>query len=327
MTHMTHIVSSLGAVVTAATLIVPSLALGQAQSVDDQAREVSRRELHDRWVDELSNAGRWGADDELGTLNLITEKKRRDAQALASRGVVVSLQRPIVLQEKDEEVRRDGRPSGVAFHEIRIRTFPPDDPRGNAGFTSDVQEVSVHGGRVTHLDALCHESDRGVLYNQFQLSDVVSPKVGCRQLGMDRLSDGIVTRGVLVDLSLVRTPGGERQGPATDADVEAWEGRTGIRVSAGDAVFFFDPATQATAFDDSIVPWLKARDVAVVAGPDREQHRLVLVALGAYVLDNPDLTALAEQARTLQRWEFLLVVAPIPTPGATGSSINPLAMF
>ena len=325
MKQMTRMVFSLAAAV--AILSEPGLAGGQAQTVEDQAQEASRRELHDRWVVELSNAGRWGAGDDLGTLNLITEEKRRDALALARRGVVVSLQLPIVLRDKDEEVQRDGRPSGVAFHEIRFKTFPADDPRGNAGFTSDVQEVSVHGGRVTHLDALCHESDRGVMYNGFELSGVVSPEAGCAQLGMDRLAGGIVTRGVLVDLSLVRTAGGQRQGPASRADVDAWERRTGIRVSAGDAVFFFDPATEATAFDDSVVPWLKARDVAVVAGPDREQHRLVLVALGAYVLDNPDLTVLAERARALQRWEFLLVVAPIPTPGATGSSINPLAMF
>lgn len=328
MIQMIRMVLSVGAVAVVVLMMSEtSLAGGQAQAVEDQALEASRRELHDRWVVELSNAGRWGADDDLGTLNLITEEKRRDALALASRGVVVSLQLPIVLRDKDEEVQRGGRPSGVAFHEIRFKTFPADDPRGNAGFTSDVQEISVHGGRVTHLDALCHESDRGVLYNGFELSGVVSPESGCAQLGVDRLAGGIVTRGVLVDLSLVRTPGGQQQGPASLADVEAWERRTGIRVSAGDAVFFYDPATGATAFDDSIVPWLKARDVAVVAGPDREQHRLVLVALGAYVLDNPDLTALADRAQALQRWEFLLVVAPIPTPGATGSSINPLAMF
>jgi hypothetical protein len=239
----------------------------------------------------------------------------------------VSLQRPIVLREKDDEMRRDGLPNGVAFHEIRFRTFPEGDARGNAGFTSDIQEVSVHGGRVTHLDALCHESDRGVMFNGFPLADTVSPEAGGRRLGIDRLTGGIVTRGVLIDVSLVRVPGVEGRGLADRQDVEAWEARTGIRVGAGDAVFLFDPATGSTAFDDSVVPWFRERDVAVVAGPDREQHRLVLIALGAYVLDNPDLTALAATARDLQRWEFLLMVAPIPTPGGTGSSINPLAVF
>jgi len=291
-----------------------------------QADAAARRVLHDRWVEELSNDGRWGPDDDLGTLNLLTDATRARALALARRGVVVSLERPIDLRAKDDEVAVDGRPNGVAFHEIRFRTFPEGDPRGNAGFTSDVQEVSVHGGRVTHLDALCHESDRGSMYNGFALSAVVSPADGCARLGIDRLAGGLVTRGVLIDVSLVRD-GDSPGGPATLADMDAWERQTGITVRAGDTVFFYDPATGSTSFDDSVVPWFKERDVAIVAGPDREQHRLVLRGLGAYVLDNPELAELAATARELGQWEFLLVLAPIPTPGGTGSSINPLAMF
>ncbi len=94
------------------------------------------------------------------------------------------------------------------------------------------------------------------------------------------------------------------------------------------------PATGANGgFDLSVVPWLKARGVAVTSGvrpipEDRHaDHRLVLVALGVYLLDGVELRPLAETAARLDRWEFMLVVAPLRVPGSTGSPVNPLAMF
>jgi hypothetical protein len=86
-------------------------------------------------------------------------------------------------------------------------------------------------------------------------------------------------------------------------------------------------------FDLSVVPWLKARGVAVTSGvraiaEDRHaDHRLVLAALGVYLLDGVQLDRLAETAARLNRWEFLLVVAPPQVPGSTGAIVNPLAMF
>jgi kynurenine formamidase len=93
-----------------------------------------------------------------------------------------------------------------------------------------------------------------------------------------------------------------------------------------------------SGYDVSVAPWLKERDVALV-GSDGTQdvgqvsgtvlpfHKLVLVALGANIFDNLDLEAVAETAKRLDRWEFLLVAAPIPNPGGTGSPLNPLAIF
>ncbi len=116
---------------------------------------------------DLSNWGRWGKDDQLGALNFITPAKKREAMALAKDGIVVSLEQPLKVVPKPEETKADGKPHGVAFYEIRFKTFPADDPRGNPGFTSDVQEYHVHGG-MTHLDALCHDSSDGRLYNGYR---------------------------------------------------------------------------------------------------------------------------------------------------------------
>lgn len=294
----------------------------------------------DRWRTDLSNWGRWGKDDQLGSLNLITPQKRQQAMALAKTGTVVSLERPVVLSPKPEESKADNKPHGISFYEIRFKTFPAGDPRGNDGFSSDIQEFHVHGG-MTHLDALCHASDDGRLHNGFPLSETFDEERGCTKLGLDNLKEGIVTRGILVDMT--RLKGAASRTPAAPVypeDIEAWERQAGVKIAPGDALFVYNPAATGRGevgsnggFDLSVVPWLKARGVAVTSGvraiaDDRHaDHRLVLVTLGVYLLDGVELSQLAETAARLNRWEFLLVVAPLRVPGSTGSPVNPLAMF
>ncbi len=293
----------------------------------------------DRWMSELSNWGRWGKDDQLGALNLVTMEKRRQAMALAKTGAVVSLERKIVPSKAPDETRADGKPHGVSYFDIRFKTFPPGDPRGNDGFSSDIQESHVHGP-MTHLDALCHDSADGKLYNGFPLNDTVSQEVGCTRLGLDNLKEGIVTRGILIDMTRLKSAASRGQdAPVYVDDIEAWEKQTGITVSAGDALFAYNPrrndqpAGASVGFDLSVVPWMKARGVAVtsnvmaIADDRHADHKLVLVALGTYLLDGVALEGLADTAARLNRWEFMLVVAPLQVPGSTGSIVNPLAMF
>jgi len=286
----------------------------------------------DRWMSELSNWGRWGKDDQLGALNFITPAKRREAMALAKDGIVVSLEQPLKVVPKPEETKADGKPHGIAFYEIRFKTFPAGDPRGNPGFTSDVQEYHVHGG-MTHLDALCHDSSDGKLYNGYVLKDTVNDTTGCTKLGLDNVKEGIVTRGVLVDMSrLKRSAAREAGNRVYVEDLEAWEKQTGIRVSPGDALFVYNDGRNG-GFDISVAPWMKERGVAVTSGvravadDNRADHRLVLVALGTYLLDGVELKELADTAARLNRYTFMLVVAPLRAPGSSGSLVNPLAMF
>jgi putative cyclase len=308
-------------------------------------RAVVTKNTVDRWMTELSNWGRWGKDDQLGSLNLVTPEKKREAMALAKTGTVVSLERPITLSKKDDEIKADGKPSGLAYYEMRFRTFPKGDKRRNDEFNSDIQEFAVHGALLTHLDALCHYSWNQKLFNGYAL-ETVSQDNGCTKDSLDNLKEGIVTRGILVDMTRLKTttprdPGATRVYPE---DIEAWEKQTGLKVSAGDALFAYNPAPPAPAgsgrgagggrgFDLSVVPWMKTRGVVVTSGvsaiPDdiHADHRLTLVALGTYLIDGVDLTRLAETAARLNRWEFLLVVAPVPAPGSTGFPVNPLALF
>jgi kynurenine formamidase len=328
-------------VIMLAVLMAGSIMTGRAQQPAASAPRhapVTKAEA-DRWMTELSNWGRWGKDDQLGALNLITPEKRRQAMALAKSGTVISLERKIVPSRAPDETKADGKPHGVAFYDIRFKTFPAGDPRGNDGFSSDIQESHVHGP-MTHLDALCHDSANGKLYNGYPL-ETVSQEVGCTRLGLDNVKEGIVTRGILIDMTRLKSASSREPGTRVYVDdIEAWEKQTGLKVSPGDALFVYNPArpgaqppVPAAGFDLSVVPWMKARGVAVtsnvmaIADDRHADHRLVLVALGTYLLDGVALDGLAETAARMNRWEFMLVVAPLQVPGSTGSVVNPLAMF
>ena len=325
---------------TAALLVVAGVTAASQQPPAAGERPPVTKAQGERWDAELSNWGRWGKDDEIGALNLITPQKRQQAMALAKTGTVVSLERPVVLSPKPAETKADGKPHGISFYEIRFKTFPADDPQGNPGFSSDVQEFHVHGG-MTHLDALCHDSNgKGQLYNGYPLATTVNEATGCTKLGLDKITEGIVTRGVLVDMTRLKRA--RQPGPrAYPEDIEAWEKQTGLTVSSGDALFVYNP-TPSTGrgpaggnggFDLSVLPWFKTRGVAMtsnvrpIADDRHADHRIVLSAMGVFLLDGIVLEQLAETAARLNRWEFMLVVAPLRVPGSTGSPVNPLAMF
>ncbi len=294
-----------------------------------QERPVITKAQVDQWMQDLSNWGRWGAEDQLGAVNLITQAKRREALALATTGEVVSLSLPITVVAAPDDPN-----ATAAFTNLRVSNIP-------SGFLMERQQVAFHGATVSHLDALCHAHHEGKVYNGIPLEEVFD-ETGCTQMGISGLAGGIVTRGVLIDIP--RLKGLEALETSTHVypeDIEAWERRTGVTISAGDAIFLRTGRqvnNNSSGYDITVAPWLKERDVALV-GSDGIQdvgriqgtalpfHKLVLVALGANIFDNMALEALAETAARLDRWEFLLVAAPIPNPGGTGSPLNPLAIF
>ncbi len=332
---------------TGAVAVLAVVAWGMAASAQQPPAsakprpEVTRAET-ERWMTELSNWGRWGKEDQLGTLNLITQEKRQQALALAKRGIVVSLEQRVVITPKPEVTKRDGRPHAISFYEMHFRTFPdPDLETSNPGFSSDIKEIHVHGP-MTHLDALCHDSYHGKWYNGYPLSQGFRDDVGCTKLGTEAVRQGIVTRGILVDMTRLKNPSRAPGARAFIEDLEAWERQTGLKVSPGDALFVYnapapkgqaDPRGLEGAMDISVLPWMKARGVSVTSSiraiPEdpRADHRVALVAMGLQLLDGPRLDRLAETAARLNQWEFLLVVAPPEVPGSTGEIVNPLAMF
>lgn len=294
-----------------------------------QGRPPVTAALVDQWMTELSNWGRWGADDQLGAVNLITPAKRREALSLATTGDVVSLLRSISVSDPPDDPT-----STSAFVNLQVSNI-------DSGFLMERQQVAFHGSTYSHLDALCHAHHGGKIYNGVPIEEAFEG-TGCTKMGISALADGIVTRAVLLDIP--RLKGVEALEDGTHvypADIEAWEREAGVRISAGDVILLRTGRWvngNRSGYDVSVAPWLKERDVALV-GSDGTQdvgqipgtvlpfHKLVLVALGANIFDNLDLEAVAETAARLNRWEFLLVAAPMPNPGGTGSPLNPLAIF
>mgnify|MGYP002784339740 CR=1 FL=1 len=288
----------------------------------------------DQLFQQVKNWGRWGADDQLGAANLITDAKRRQALALAVTGVAVGLAHA-PLKEVEP-----GNPN--AF----IHTM-------NRGLSTDTYSVSYHGYAHSHIDALCHILYKDQTYNGHARADVLTDK-GCTRLGVQNLRNGIVTRGILIDIPrLKQLPWLEPGTPVFVEDLEAWERQAGITVGPGDAIFLrtgrwarraqvgpWNVNQNEAGYHASVAPWLKARGVAFLGSDDAQDvtpslveginlpvHTLAITAMGIDIFDNMDLEAAAETAARLRRWEFLLTVAPVPVQGGTGFPVNPLAIF
>jgi kynurenine formamidase len=298
---------------------------GQQKPVENQSTVTKQQ--WDQWFKSLSNWGRWGKDDDRGALNLITADKARQASALVKTGTSVSLSKP---------VSRDTPPSGPQPRKVEAPGAYTSFFLVDGDYLYERQEISYHGGRLTHFDALCHVSHEGKVYNGYNFKEIVTEPGGCTRLSVNSAKDGIVTRGILVDLP------GRR---VTRADLEAWEKKTGVKVSPGDALLLrsTQPGMKPTSFggagyDPTVLPFLKERDVAIL-GNDMAQeggmipglfipiHSFVLVALGVNLLDNLGLDDVAATAAKLNRYEFMLVVEPLRVQNGAGSAVNPVAIF
>ncbi len=309
------------------------------QPLVGQAAPVVTEAMVQQWMTDLSNWGRWGDDDQLGTLNLITPEKRLQAIGLARVGTSVSLSHNYLKERAaDATSPFEHEMSGVG---------------GPSPFVSDRYSISYHGYAHSHLDALCHMMHEGRLYNGYVRDDVVT-EGGCDKLAIINLKQGIVTRGILMDIA--RLKGVEYLEPGTPIyveDLEAWERAAGIRVESGDVVLVrsgrwarraevgpWATGREAAGLHASVVPWLRERGVAILGSDDTNDvrpslveghtqpvHQLMLVALGTHLFDNLDLEAVAAEAARQGRWEFMLVAAPLAVEGGTGSPLNPLAIF
>ena len=333
------------AVIMLASLALATLTTSRLSSQGGAANHNVTQADMDRWKKELSNWGRWGKDDQKGTLNLITASKRKQAAGLVKEGFPVSLSRDAAT-EKDIE-------NTAPYEQVMIRD---GSDRTSA---SDRISVQFHGLSHTHLDSLAHHFVNDTMYNGYPRKDFVTMQGGAAKNAIINVKNGIFTRGILMDIP--RLKGVEYLEPGTPIyveDLEAWEKQAGVKVSAGDAIFIrtgrwvrrakLGPweTTKQAGLDPSVIPWLKKRDIALlgseaalgvrpllsttqVNNPDDDQlvHNFVLYALGMPLFDDCDLTALSEAAAARKRWDFLLTAVPLAIVHGTGSPINPIAMF
>jgi kynurenine formamidase len=316
-----------------------------AQSPASTRPTMATEEDFRRAMKELSNWGRWGNDDELGAANLITPAKRKQALALPKEGLAISLAHDVV-QEKAADAPN-----------ILERTLGNVSPTG----TADRYQYTgtYHGVIHSHLDAVdCHMMVDGKGYNGRPMEDIVAAG-GCPKGNINALKDGVVTRGILFDATRLQgkaAPQGWLE-PGTAIhreDLEALEKLEGVKVSAGDVILLYTgrwkrraalgawPNTAGFAgYHADVAYFIKDRGVSFIGcdGPNdvsptgfpptvtNPLHRLALVAMGVSIFDNLDLERAAEQARRLNRYEFLFMAAPLRIDHGTGSPLNPLAIF
>ena len=223
-----------------------------------------------------------------------------------------------------------------------------------AGATDRVGYPCIHGAGTTHLDSFAHRFFDGKMWNGYPVSELVTMEGGAARNSILTMKNGIVTRGILYDIP--RLKGVPYLEPGTrifPEDLEAWEKKAGVKAGPGDALLVRWgrwtrraklgpwPIDEGSAgLDNSVIPWLKKRDVALLGWetpgympqppgdlPRIALHDFALAILGIHLLDRADFDALSETAAAQNRWEFMLTVAPLPIPKGTGSPVNPIAMF
>ncbi len=321
---------------TATFLVLISITLlGSAQT----ARPALTIADLEKWMSELSNWGRWGKTDELGALNLITPEKRRQAARLVKEGFAVSL-------SHDAEKNQAADNPRPFVHQMLSTAATPNGTSHSDSFT-----IAHHGLAHTHMDALCHFFYKGQMYNGFSREEVTEKGAG--KLAVYQAKRGIFTRGVLMDIPQLKGVPWLEPGTAIyPEDLEAWEKKSGAKVQPGDVVLIrtgrwarraekgvWKP-DQLAGLDVSCVRWLKQRDAAVlgsdaasdvrpsgVDGFAQPVHTLTIVTLGVPILDNCDLEEVSRESLKRKRWGFLLTTSPLAVPGATGSALNPIAVF
>jgi kynurenine formamidase len=326
---------ALGVLGLAATAVAP------AQSESDKPDHKMTKEDVDRLMTELSNWGRWGKDDQLGTLNLITAAKRKEAAAMVKEGYPISLAHDI-LKEKAAD-------NGNPF----VHTVQPRPANFNGtGFGGDSYSVSYHGFAHTHMDALWHANYQGKMYNGYSV-DTITPEGGTKD-SILAAKTGVFTRGVLMDIPKLKHVDYMEPGtPIYPEDLDAWEREARLKVSSGDMIFIrtgrwarraalgpWNVGRSAAGLHASCAKWLKNRDVAVLASDVAQDvspsqvdgvglpiHQIALVAMGLYIFDNCDLEQLSQEAAKRKRWTFLVTAAPLAVPGGSGSPINPIAVY
>ena len=293
--------------------------------------------------DQCSNWGRWGADDERGTLNLITPECRVRAAGLVREGVTVSCAHPINTVSDVENI------SPAVHCMVRSGDVAEGVPFAS---TADYLAVAPHGLGHSHLDALCHFIWQGKTYNGRPASVVTS--TGARANAITAGQDGIVSRGVLLDIPrLLGVEWLETDHAVSVEELQRAEASAGVRVESGDILLVrtgrhprrvahgvWDSRKELAGLHHTVAVWLKEREVALLGSDGvsdvRQQpftvtthpiHILALVAMGLQLLDNLNLEDLAAACHARARWEFLLLVAPLKLIGGTASMVNPIAVF
>ena len=297
----------------------------------------------------VKNWGRWGPEDDRGTLNFLTPEKVVAAAALVRSGRTVSMAIPINKMAGPDN-------ASPAVHHMSLMHDIPISESG-LSFGMCYLAMASHGDCHTHVDALNHVGYRGQLYNGKPTSLLTSR--GSEWGNITAYATGIVGRGVMLDAARYRkVPWLEPGDAVTRDELEAIEASQGLRLGEGDILVFrtghharrlalgpwsneYPPSGGGKAgLHMDTVPWMHERRIAAflpdgdgetvpsnVEGMPYPIHALQITAMGMCVSDSLQLEELAQACEQEGRWEFMVVGLPLRLPGATGTPWNPIAIF
>ena len=301
--------------------------------------EASFRELYDR----LRASRPWGPDDRRGALNYLTPAEVLAAVSEVRLGLTVSMETPVV-----DRVTKDNPDPA---HHPMTGTSGDAEPTG-LSFAMDRIEMNVHGNADSHMDALCHVMYDGLLYNRVPAS-TVTPE-GATELTIEVAADGVVGRGVLLDIPRLRgVPWLEPGDFVTPDDLVAAEEAQQVRVGQGDLLFVrvghrrrrnelgpWDAAAARAGLHPAAMEFVADRKVALLGSDSNNDaaggaadtvdfpvHVLAINALGVHLLDYLQFGELIPACERAGRWSFLCVVAPLRLHAGTGSPVNPIAIL
>jgi kynurenine formamidase len=301
------------------------------------AHRIPTKKDVESYLKERRNWGRWGDKGSAGAINLITAEKRLSAVKLALTGRAVSLSRPWAVNPSPENPR-------PAQQYLQVW----DRPGGGAAV--DYYGVLYHGTATTHIDALCHVWDENGMWDGWKPEDNLTFS-GAKYGTVDAWSDGILTRGVLLDVPRHRgKPYVTIAEPVHGWELEEIAKEEGITLEPGDAVMVYSGREAFTrahgswaggskrpGLHASCLPFVRDNDVAILgwdmmdASPNEygipwAVHG-VIFAYGVALLDNALLEPLAQACAEEGRYEFMLTINPLRVIGGTGSPVNPIAVF
>jgi kynurenine formamidase len=293
----------------------------------------------------LSNWGRWGESDQLGTLNYISNAKIIEAARLVRTGQVIELGIPL-----GPDGPQVGRPR--KFNPLHFMTaLPLEEVRPDGiGIADDVLMMPTQS--ATHWDALSHIAYRGELYGGRSAGDVRNS--GASVNSIQTISSRVVSRGVLVDMPrVIGVDSLQPAQPITARDLSQALSREHTDIGEGDFLLvrtgFMERCRRdgwreyfgdAPGIDIDAIEWLHERRIAGVAadtiavevkpstlaGVSLPVHVLGIVYMGLLIGEMFDLEALANECETDERYDFMFVAPPLPIRGGVGSPINPYAL-
>ena len=299
----------------------------------------------------LSNWGRWGDDDQLGTLNFLSPEKVKQAASLVQDGVTVSCARTVTFQSEPDipvppiHYMVESGEGWASGDKVTNRT---------AQGSSDFFGMVFHGFSITHVDSLAHFFWEGKMYNG-RPAHLISTGMGATVESIELAKDGIVSRGLLVDVPRIRGVDWLERGEGVmPDDILAAEEQCGFKIEEGDVLLVrtgqlhrrnvegpVNPReVGSTACQAACLPLFHERGIAMLGSDTGNDvmptgypnlsnpiHQVGIAGMGLWILDNANLEELAAACSERNRWEFMLSIGPLRLSNTTGSPVNPLAIF